>query len=303
MKNYWSSKLSKVVIAVLYIAVVYPYAVQAQFSKTEVKFEKDPGEEKYLYPINPGQPGSLAGTMGELRSTHFHSGIDIRTNNMIGFAVLASKSGYISRASMGGNGYGNVLYITHPDGNTTLYAHLDQFKGAVAPFVLQEQYKLKSGEIDLFFPKDQFKVKQGDTIALSGNSGGSTGPHLHFDIRDSNNYALDPLKIGAFKEIVDNIPPSPEKIALITLDADSRINDRFGRYEFYSNKVGNNYVITSPILASGQIGIEILAKDKMAYKSPFYGGVNFLEVWVDSALVFRQLIDRLNVAETRTIYT
>ncbi|WP_333818790.1 M23 family metallopeptidase [Ohtaekwangia sp.] len=301
MKNYWSSKLSKV-IAVICITA-HPYIVSAQFSKQDSKIEKGQAEEKYLYPINPGQPGSLAGTMGELRSTHFHSGIDIRTNNMIGFPVRASKSGYISRASMGGNGYGNVLYITHPDGNTTLYAHLDQFKGPVAERVLQEQYKLKSGEIDLFFEKDVFRVKQGDTIALSGNSGGSTGPHLHFDIRDSNNYALDPLKVGGFKEIADNIPPASEKIALVTLDTDSRINDRFGRYEFYSKQAGSNYVIANPILVNGTIGIEILAKDKLAYKSPFYGGVNFFEVWVDSALVFRQSIDKLNVAETRSIYT
>lgn len=301
MRNYWSLKLSKVAAAIC--IAIHPFFTFAQLSKQEVKFAKDPAEEKYLYPIKPGHPGSLAGTMGELRSTHFHSGIDIRTDNMIGYAVLASKSGYVSRASTGGSGYGNVLYVTHPDGNTTLYAHLDQFKGAVAQQILQEQYKLKSGEIDLYFQKDQFKVKQGDTIALSGNSGGSTGPHLHFDIRDSNNYALDPLKIGAFKEIVDNLPPAPEKIALVTLNPDSRINDRFGRFEFYGNKVGNNYVVASPILASGNIGIEILAKDKMSYKSPFYGGVNFLEVWVDSVLVFQQFIDKLNIAETRAIYT
>lgn len=302
MRNYWSSKLSKLGVAVC--IAIHPLVSLAQFSKQDAATVlKNSNGEKYLYPIKPGQPGSLAGTMGELRSTHFHSGIDIRTNNMIGFPVLASKSGYISRASMGGSGYGNVLYITHPDGNTTLYAHLDEFKGEVARHVLQEQYKLKSGEIDLFFEKDQFRVKQGDTIALSGNSGGSSGPHLHFDIRDSNNYALDPLKIGAFPEIVDNFPPAPEKIALVTLNTESRINDRFGRFEFYGNKVGSNYVIASPIMANGMIGIEILAKDKLAYKSPFYGGVNFLEVYVDSALVFRQSIDKLNIAETRAIYT
>jgi len=298
MKNYWSSKLSKTVSAWF---LLMPALAWAQFSEPEVKFTK---EEKYLYPINPGTPGSLAGTMGELRTTHFHSGIDIRTNNMIGYSVRASKSGYISRATMSTSSYGNVLYITHPDGKTTLYAHLDKFSGPLAQYVLEEQYRRKTSEIDLFFHGNQFLVNQGDTIGLSGNSGSSGGPHLHFDIRDRDNNALNPLIEAAFPEITDNLPPAPEKIALRTLDPSARINERFGRFEFHGRKISTNtYVIASPILASGLIGIELLAKDKLAYKSPFYGGVNYIELWIDSALVFRQSIEKLDLAETRAIYT
>lgn len=298
MKNFWNLKSGKVVAIFL---TILPFFASAQFSKPEITFAK---EETYLYPINPGQPGSLAGTMGELRSTHFHSGIDIRTNNMIGFPVRASKSGYISRVTTGPTGYGNIIYITHPDGNTTLYAHLDKFKGAVATHMLKEQYKLKTGDLDLFFAENQFPVRQGDTIALSGNSGSSSGPHLHFDIRDPNNYALDPLKVADFQEVADNLPPAPEKIALKTLDASSRINDRFGRYEFYAaSRTGNNYSIASPILACGSIGIEIIAKDRLAPKSPFFGGVNYIEVRVDSQLVFNQAIEKVDITETRSIYT
>lgn len=297
MRNSWNLKLNKVVT--LFFATL-PFFVHAQFSKPEEKF---PNEERYLYPIFPGQPGSLAGTMGELRSTHFHSGIDIRTNNMIGYPVLASKSGYISRISMTGSGYGNVIYIAHPDGNTTLYAHLDKFLGPLGDYVLQEQYRRKSNEIDLFFHQDHFNVRQGDTIALSGNTGSSSGPHLHFDIRDSENFALDPLKVAGFPELVDNLPPAAEKIALRTLDINSRINDRFGRFEFYAQRVGNNYIISSPILASGNIGVEIVAKDKLAPRSQFFGGVNYIEMSVDSQLIFKQAIEKVNVAETRAIYT
>jgi hypothetical protein len=297
MKSSWNLKLSKVVI--LFLATA-PFFVNAQFSMPAEKF---PAEERYLYPVYPGQPGSLAGTMGELRSTHFHSGIDIRTNNMIGWPVLASKSGYISRISVNSSGYGNVMYITHPDGNTTLYAHLDKFLGEAGRHVLQEQYRMKASEIDLFFHKDQFAVKQGDTIALSGNTGSSSGPHLHFDIRDPDNFALDPLIVAGFSELVDNMPPAAEKVALKTLDKDSRINDRFGRFEFYARRVGQNYVIATPILASGNIGVEIVAKDKLAPRSQFYGGVNYIEMSVDSQLVFKQAIEKVNVAETRAIYT
>jgi hypothetical protein len=282
------------------LAAICPFFSSAQFSRPEEKFS---AEEKFLYPINPGLPGSLAGTMGELRSTHFHSGIDIRTDNIIGLPVLASKSGYVSRITMTPSGYGNVLYVTHPDGYTTLYAHLQKFASPVAEYVLQEQYRRKSNEIDLYFRENQFVVKRGDTIALSGNSGSSSGPHLHFDIRDPNNYALNPLEVESFSEITDNLPPAIEKIALKTLDINSRINEKFGRFEFYAQRVGNDFVLPVPILATGNIGVEILAKDKLALKSRFYGGVNHIEMKVDSQLIFNQYIDKINIAETRSIYT
>jgi hypothetical protein len=298
MRNYWSSRLSEIVAVLIAMSPVFSYG---QFSPPEEKFPKG---ETYLYPVKPGQPGSLAGTMGELRSTHFHSGIDIRTDNKIGYSVLASKSGYISRVTVSPGGYGNVIYITHPDdGNTTLYAHLDKFKGKVARFVLEEQYRQKSNAIDLFFKEGEFTVKRGDTIALSGNSGSSGGPHLHFDIRDPDNYALNPLQVTGFPEIVDDQAPTIEKIALKTLDINSRINDKFGRFEFYAQRVGNNYIFSSPILAAGNIGVEILAKDKLAAKSPFYGGVNYIEMAVNDKTIFNQSIDKINIAETRGIYT
>ncbi len=297
MKNCWSLTLSRIVAIV---ATVCPFFSSAQFSKPEEKFA---GEEKYLYPINPGLPGSLAGTMGELRSTHFHSGIDIRTDNIIGLPVRASKSGYVSRVTVSPSGYGNVLYITHPNGHTTLYGHLDKFTGEVAQYVLEEQYRRKTANVDLFFRENQFKVRQGDTVALSGNSGSSSGPHLHFDIRDANNFALNPLIVESFSEIVDKLPPAVEKIALKTLDINSRINDKFGRFEFYAQRVGNNFALPTPILASGNIGVEILAKDKLAPGSKFYGGVNYISMQVDSQLVFNQSIDKINIAETRAIYT
>lgn len=296
MRSYWSLTLSKAacVCSLLLAQVAY-----AQFSKPES--ERNPSQEKYLFPIKPGQPASLAGTMGELRSTHFHSGIDIRTNNEIGWPVFASRSGYISRISMSGNSYGNVIYITHPDGYTTLYAHLEKFKGALYDYVLKERYRRKSSEIDLYFREDQFPVKQGDTIALAGNTGASGGPHLHFDIRDANDHALDPLAFG-FTEVKDVLPPLAQKIALKTMGIDSRVNDQFGRFEFYLTRVGNDFTFKVPILASGKIGIEVLAYDRVDI-SHFKTGINFIEVYVDGALQFCQTIERINLAETRNIYT
>lgn len=285
---------------VVIVATVCPFFSSAQFSPPEEKF---PAGENFLYPINPGLPGSLAGTMGELRDTHFHSGLDIRTNNVIGMPVLASKSGYISRVSVSPSGYGNVLYITHPDGYTTLYAHLDKFNGDLAEYVLKEHYRRRFANVNLYFKPDQFPVKRGDTVALSGNSGSSGGPHLHFDIRDRNNFALNPLLVESFSEITDELPPTVEKIALRTLDINSRINDRFGRFEFYAKRVGNNFVFDVPILATGNIGVEVLAKDKLAPNSRFYGGVNYIQMRVDSQLIFNQSIDKINISKGRGILT
>ena len=298
MKSYSNLKLNKLIV--LLIAAVCPFFSSAQFSRPDEKFTAG---ESFLYPINPGLPGSLSGTMGELRSTHFHSGLDIRTNNIIGLPVLASKSGYISRISVGPTGYGNVIYVTHPDGYTTIYAHLDRFREDVADYVLKEHYRKRSSQVNLYFKPDQFPVKRGDTIAFSGNSGSSGGPHLHFDIRDKNNFALNPLLVENFPEIRDELPPAVEKLALRTLDKDSRINDRFGRFEFYARRVGNNYVFDVPILAHGNIGIEVLAKDRLAPGSRFHGGVNYIQVHVDSQLVFNQSIDKLNLAHSRQILT
>lgn len=297
MKSCWSLKSSSIVITFLAIC---PFFSSAQFSPPDEKFES---EEKYLYPINPGAPASLAGTMGELRSTHFHAGIDIRTNNVIGIPVLASKSGYISRVGVSPSGYGNVIYITHPDGNTTLYGHLDRFGEPLADYVLKEQYRRKSGRVNLFFRAGQFSVTRGDTIAFSGNSGSSGGPHLHFEARDRNNFALNPMLVESFAEIRDELPPVIEKIALKTLDVNSRINDQFGRFEFHVQRVGNDFVFPTPVLATGNIGVEILAKDKLAPRSRFFGAVNYIEMEVDSQVVFNQSIDKINIARSRRIYT
>ncbi len=272
---------------------------RAQYSEPEMRFTH---EEKYLYPVNPGSPGSLAGNMGELRTSHFHSGIDIRTNNQIGLPVVASKSGYVSRIGMSPSGFGNVIYVTHPDGNTTVYAHLDRFVDRLAEYVRKEQYRKKTFYIDLRPTRNAFPVKQGELIGISGNTGSSGGPHLHFDIRDRNNHALNPLDFG-FDEIIDEIPPVVEKVALITLDPDARINDRFGRFEFYAYRNGNTYSLRTPILAHGTIGIELLAKDKFRARDPFFGGVNFIDVQVNDRPFFRQAIEKIDITESRRIHT
>ena len=294
MRSCWSLKLSS-----LFFLAAFPCCVFAQFNESDGHSSKGAGLGSYLFPINPGQPNYLAGTMGELRNTHFHGGIDIRTNNRIGIPVRATQDGYISRANVSAFSYGSVLFVTHPDGKTSVYGHLDKYKGKISAYVKREQYRRKSFEIDLYFKPGEFPVSKGDTIAFSGNTGSSSGPHLHFEIRDGN-YVLNPLKFG-FTEIKDNIPPSPQKIALRTLDINSRINDRFGRFEFsLVRKSPSEYVLPAAILAHGNIGVELLANDRMD-DSPARCGINYIEMLVDSQKVFSQFIERVDLEETRSI--
>lgn len=253
----------------------------------------------YLFPINPGQPNYLAGTMGELRSSHFHGGIDIRTANRIGVPVLATTDGYIARAQVSTGGYGTALYIKHQDGRISLYGHLDKISGKLGEKVKREQYSQKSFEVTMDFGPSEFPVKRGDVIAYSGNTGSSQGPHLHFEIREEN-FVLNPLKFG-FTEVHDNIPPTGQKLALHTLDINSRINDRFGRFEFtLVKKSSQEYVLPFPILAYGRIGVELLANDRMD-ASNGQCGINYIEMFVDSQRVFSQHIEKVDLEETRGI--
>jgi hypothetical protein len=235
--------------------------------------------------------------MGELRSTHFHAGLDIHAN--VGDPVLAANDGYIYRASVQTGGYGTVLYVRHPDGRGTVYAHLSEFVGPIADHVLHERYRRKQSEVDLFFKPGQFPVTKGSVIAKSGNTGGSGGPHLHFELRGPNEDALNPMTLN-FEEIQDHIGPLPQRIAFRTMDMDSRINDQFGRFEYALQKKGKNFALNQPIAATGRIGLEVLAYDKME-NSTFRYGINQIEMFANNEKVFSQSIDKISFGETRNI--
>ncbi|HMJ68124.1 MAG TPA: M23 family metallopeptidase [Cyclobacteriaceae bacterium] len=252
----------------------------------------------YIFPLHAGRRAMLTGTMGELRSTHFHAGLDIDTEG-IGQPVVASNEGYIYRATVATGGYGTVLYVRHNDGRGTVYAHLNELVGPIAEYVLQERYRRKQSEVDLFFKPGEFPVSRGEIIARSGNTGGSGGPHLHFELRGPREEALNPMTLG-FTEIIDNTPPVPQKIAFRTMDINSRVNDQFGRFEYHLQRKGKDYVLNQSLLAHGRIGLEILAHDKQE-NSRFRFGINLIEVFANKQKVFTQKIDKVMFSETRNI--
>lgn len=168
-------------------------------------------QQYFRSPVNI--PISLAGNFGECRPGHFHMGLDIKTNGKENLPIYAAADGYISRIKMESGGFGHALYITHPNGYTTLYAHLNNFKPTLQKWLRQQQYTAENWEQDLQLSSTQFPVKKGEQIAWSGNTGGSSAPHLHFEIRDTKTErVLNPQLFGF--DVVDNRPPLPTKIAV-----------------------------------------------------------------------------------------
>jgi hypothetical protein len=258
-------------------------------------------EDYYLFPIQPGVRNTLAGTMGELRRSHFHTGIDIRTGGMQGLPVLAAAEGTISRIVISPSGYGNALYLLHGNGETTVYAHLKEFSQEIQEYARKEQYGKQSFQVNLFPSKGTFVFSKGDTIAISGNSGSSGGPHLHFDIRDKNQNVLNPLNFN-FEEIVDYRSPEVRKVALKTMDINSRINHQFGRFEFKARKVGINWVIDSAISVYGRIGVELYAYDRQD-GTRFRTGITEIKMKLDEENIFNQVIDNLSFSKSRNFYS
>jgi hypothetical protein len=246
-------------------------------------------------------PILLSGNFAELRSNHFHSGIDIKTQGVSGIPVYAAADGYISRIAVSPTGYGNALYINHPNGTTTVYGHLQSFKKDIAEFVKESQYQQKSFRVNLQVPAGKFEVKKGEMIAKSGNSGSSGGPHLHFEIRNTETEnPQNPLKYNF--DIKDDRPPKVLSLLIAPLTDTSHINyeTRKRRYPivFYDGKyhIKNNPAI--PVW--GEIGFAIETND---YLNDSWSkcGIYSYQLTIDDELYFSNRLDEFSFAETRYI--
>lgn len=244
-------------------------------------------------------PLVLAGNFAELRSNHFHAGIDIKTQGVEGKNVLASADGYVSRIKVQEGGYGRVIYIDHPNGYTTAYAHLQSFSKKIDRFVKEEQYHNESYTVDFYPKKNTIKVAKGEIIALSGNSGGSGGPHLHFEIRDTKSEAAQNVLLFNLP-IKDNTAPIIKGISIYPLDDNAAVNGTISPTYISTVRKGKDYSIQSVPIVQGKIGFGIETLDLMNGTSNRCGVYN-IQLWVDNILVFEQETNEVAFEESRYI--
>jgi len=261
--------------------------------------------EGYSWPdIQPPMdlPMYLSGNFGELRSNHFHMGIDIKTQGQVGQKVVAVDDGYVSRIKVSAYGYGKAIYIDHPNGYTTVYGHLLNFEGSIAEKTLNAHYAQRKNSIDIYPEAGELSVKKGELIAISGNTGGSGGPHLHFEIRRTNGQLpMNPLLFNL--DIKDNIPPVIKGIRLYPADEISSKSSYTGRAKgFIVQGQNGRYNIRAgqKIAANGTIGIAIHTIDRLN-GSNNKCGVQRIRMFVDSVLVYEQETDVLDFTTQRYV--
>ncbi len=206
-------------------------------------------------------PLMISGNYGEIRSSHFHTGIDFKTGGVEGKEVLAADTGYIFRIAIQSGGYGRALYLRHPGERVTVYGHLRQFTPAVEKWVKEQQYQRKSFQVDLYPPDGRFSFGRCQLIAYSGNSGASGGPHLHFEIRDKS--ASVPLNVLKYDfPVPDGLKPKINWLSIYPLDDSSLVNGSYRNMLIrVSGSNGKYYPATNNIAVSGTIGFGIEAVD------------------------------------------
>lgn len=252
----------------------------------------------FQYPID--LPPSTAGSFGELRPNHFHSGLDFRTNRRIGYPVHAAMYGYVSRLRVQLGGFGNAVYVTHPNGYTTVYGHLDHLTPELAAAVRKYQYDHQSWEIDFKLQPFQFPVTKGQLIAISGNTGASGGPHLHFEIRDSlTEETINAQLLGL--TIPDNIAPTIGSIAVYQLNGRPFNENTPRNYYAVAGGAGNYHLSGAQTLnLSGDVGFGIAADDQNS-SSVNRNGIYSLELKVDDRTVYTFAVERFAFDQTHAI--
>ena len=238
----------------------------------------------------------LSGTFAELRSNHFHSGLDIKTKGKEGFKTYAAAEGYISRIKISRYGYGKALYVTHPNGYTTVYAHLQKFAPKIEAYVKEEQYKKESFELELFPKAEDLKISAKEVIAYTGNTGGSGGPHLHFEIRDKQEQPMNPMLFGL--DIKDTTKPVIYDVFAYPLSEDSHINGETSRVKIRVIKLPDGQYKTEQITAFGTIGFGIISTDRQDFAAN-KNGVYFITTSFNGSKSLEVDFKRFSFDETK----
>ena len=252
-------------------------------------------KSKWVPPLDI--PFSLSGTFGEPRSTHFHLGLDIKTQGKQGWEVKSVAPGYISRIRVSVRGYGKTLYINHPDQTTSVYAHLKKFAPKIEAYLKSNQYEKKSYNIQKFPKRDEFPIDAGEVIGYSGNTGSSSGPHLHFEIRDTKSQKpLNPLLFNL--PVKDSQRPQIQKVYLFYPENNSVTTPS----ESVPLQKVNDSTYTSPIITtSGKIGLGIQMYDRqdLSYSK---NGIYKAQVKVNGKRIVQFEFDQLDYSDSKKLF-
>ena len=244
-------------------------------------------------------PVLLSGNFGELRSNHFHSGIDFKTQGVEGKPIHSVQDGYVSRISVSPWGYGNGLYITHPDGTTTVYGHLQKFSQKITAYLKEKQYEQESFNVNLSLTPDELPVKEGELVALSGNTGSSGGPHLHFEVRNTETEEpMDPIEY--YKDLIkDTQAPKIQGIMVYSMPGKGVVNGSRRKLELKPVTAKNGkQTLNGKIEAWGEIGLAVKGYDYMDNTSNIYG-IKDITLTADSQVIFHSNLDRFAFDESR----
>lgn len=246
-------------------------------------------------------PVSLSANFGELRSDHFHSGIDLKTQGVIGKEVVSCADGFVYLIMVSPVGFGKAIFVRHPMGYSTVYAHLDRYNDEIDEYIKNLQYQNKSYSVTVYPPSARFQVRQGQIIGYSGNTGGSSGPHLHFEVRKSDGEKpINPMLFDF--GIEDNLKPMIERLAVFPATAGTLINNRTDKIILNVTGGNGNYFLPDNrvIYISGTAGFGITSHDLINNSSNKFG-INSIELFIDSIPWFDYEINQFSFSETRYI--
>lgn len=286
----------------LYLILLYFLQISISIGqKSEIITSRNYPQGYFRNPLNIAMDAS--GTFGELRSTHFHAGDDYRTLQRVGLPLHAAAEGYVSRVRVQIGGGGNSVYIDHPNGYTTVYLHMDDFNEVLTNIVRAEQYKQQRFDVDITLNRNQIVISKGLLIGHAGNSGGSAGPHLHFEIRDTKTqHPLNPQLFGL--RFNDNFKPTINSIMQYDLNMPI-FNEHTPRKPLPVKAIRPGvYTLTqaTPILVNGRFGLGISTVDRHR-NGGFQNGVYSIELWIDGKAISTVVFEELDFNTSRGVHS